>query len=460
MDSTVNRSEEPCQLILYTLAAVRQFLNKNVKPTVLLIATSRWVPTARLAMALSRAGFAVEALCPSHHPIEKTGVVRETLPYCGLMGLTSIKSAICAAKPDIIIPCDDTATRQLHLLHDREKEEKEGFHISSIIERSLGSSESFSVVYERARFMELALQEGVLVPRTEAVHTPEGLAECMARLGIPLVLKANGTTGGEGVRVAHDREEAERAFQALHRPPLLARAAKRALIDQDSTLVWPAVLRRQSLVNAQAFVQGREGTSVIACWKGTVLAALHFEVVEKRSFTGPATVLRLIESADMATATDKMARRLNLSGIHGFDFMLENGSGDAYLIEINPRTTQVGHLTLGPKRDIPAALYAVLSGNPVQPAQKLTERDTFALFPHEWMRDPDSEYLGSAYHDVPWESPALVSACLRTAQAQLGWQGYRKFLPGASRGCSPRIVPIQANAATVNVSSRSSAEGD
>jgi hypothetical protein len=108
-----------------------------------------------------------------------------------------------------------------------------------------------------------------------------------------------------------------------------------------------------------------------------------------------------------------MARRLNLSGLHGFDFMLEGETGSAHLIEINPRATQIGHLALGPGRDLPAALYSAFSGEPVHAAPKVTENDTITLFPQEWMRDPASSFLASGYHDVPWEEPELLRACVR-----------------------------------------------
>jgi predicted ATP-grasp superfamily ATP-dependent carboligase len=142
----------------------------------------------------------------------------------------------------------------------------------------------------------------------------------------------------------------------------LARAVKRALVDHDKTLLWPSLLRRQFVVNAQEFVAGREATSAVACWRGAVLASLHFEVINKRDSAGPSSVVRLVENSEMSFAAEKMVRRLNLSGLHGFDFMLEARTGNAHLIEINPRATQVGHLALGPGRDLPAALYAALSG--------------------------------------------------------------------------------------------------
>ena len=208
-------------------------------------------------------------------------------------------------------------------------------------------------------------------------------------VGFPTVLKANGTSGGDGVKVVNTVEEAERAFRKLQAPPLMARAIKRAVIDQDPTLVWPSLFRRRFVVNAQAFVAGREATSAIACWQGKVLASLHFEVLKKTGATGHATVLRLIEHPEMTAAAEKVARRFKLSGLHGLDFMLEAHTGNA-LIEINPRTTQVGHLALGLERDLPAALYAALTGKDVQAAAKVTENDTIALS-QEWARDPKSD---------------------------------------------------------------------
>ena len=170
---------------------------------------------------------------------------------------------------------------------------------------------------------------------------------------------------------------------------------------------------------------GREATSLIACWNGTVLASLHFEVIRKLNSSGPATVLRVVDNPEMTSATEKMARRLGLCGLHGFDFMLEERTGNAYLIEINPRTTQVGHLTLGLGRDLPAALYAAVSGQAIQPAPKLTENDTIVLFPGEWTRNPESTFLRSAYHDVPWEEPDLVRAGLEKHRKQSAWYSQR-----------------------------------
>ena len=410
-----------------------------MKPAVLVATTVRWFPTARLVVALANAGFTVDAVCPSHHPIDKTNAIRQIYAYRGLDALTSFAEAIAASKPDVIVPGDDLAAQHLHLLYANEQRKgATGSAFCKLIERSLGTPENFPALYARTKFIELAQAEGIRVPKTEVIRDSSDLKRWISDNGFPTVLKADCSSGGDGVRVVRTMADAERALRVLQAPPLLARAAKRALLDRDPTLVWPSLLRRRSIVNAQTFVAGREATSALACWKGEVLAALHFEVINKGVSAGPATVLRLIENKEMSLAAEKMARRLNLSGLNGLDFMLESQTENAYLIEINPRSTQVGHLTLGLGRDIPAALYSAVTGQTVRPAAKVTEDLTFALFPQEWIRDSASPFLQSAYHDVPWDHPELIRACVRARRKQYAWYSQQHRLQAFSMARLPR----------------------
>jgi formate-dependent phosphoribosylglycinamide formyltransferase (GAR transformylase) len=400
----------------------------NIKPTILVAATSRWFATARLAMALTNAGCDVEAVCLPRHTVRKISVVRKVYTYDCFAPLASFADAIAAAKPDLIIPCDDTATRHLYSLYQRElRKGATGQEICALIERSLGAPENFQVTFARTASMETAREEGIRVPKTQVIANIDDLKKWAEQTGFPAVLKADCTTGGEGVRVVHSLEDAERTFRALQAPPLVLRAVKRALMDQDTSLLRPSFTRTKSTVNAQEFIVGREATSLMVCWKGAVLACLHFEVLKKRDSAGPATVLRWIDDADMKSTAEKMAKRLKLSGMHGFDFMLEAETGKAYLIELNPRATQVGHLTLGAGRDLPAALYSAITGKAVQESPKVTENDTIVLFPQEWIRNPTSAFLRSGYHDVPLEEPELVRACLSTRQKRKAWYLQEKW---------------------------------
>jgi hypothetical protein len=409
----------PHDIIQNAACVLTRTPGSKVKPTVLIFATTRWFPTARLAMAFSNAGCTVDAVCPSKHPILTTKAFRQTHRYSNFSPLASLARAIAAAGPQLIIPGDDLATHRLHQLYRRESLHRgKDSSICSLIERSLGSHDSFPIVYRRAGFMRLAEELGLRVPKTSVIANLGELRRWIAEVRLPLVIKADLSSGGEGVKIVRTIEEAQRAFRKLHAPPLLARVAKRALFDGDTTLLGPSLLRRRPVVSAQTFVDGREANTTVACWNGKVLAALHLEVVNKKHSTGHATVVRLIDHPEMIRTVETMARRLNLSGIHGFDFMLETNTDNAYLIEINPRSTQVGHLTLGPGRDLPAALVAAVTGKAVQPALALTENGTIALFPQEWTRAPGSPFLQSAYHDVPWDEPELVRACVRRARKQ------------------------------------------
>jgi Carbamoyl-phosphate synthase L chain, ATP binding domain len=402
----------------------------TTRPTVLLATTSSYYPAARLVMALADAGCTVDAMCPAQHPMRLANALRHAYTYRGLAPMLSLTRAITSAQPDLIVSGDDLATHHLHQLYERERQEgKKDSQLSALIERSLGNPHSFSIVRDRSAFMDLAREAGIRVPSTQIVKNTDELKRCIVKTGLPAVLKANGTSGGDGVKIARTLAEAEDALEKLQVPPLLARAVKRALIDHDQTLVWPSIARRHHTVNLQAFVAGQEATSTVFCWNGAVLASLHFEVVNKASSAGHATVVRLIEHAEMSSAVERMVARLGLSGFCGFDFMLEAETRNAYLIEINPRATQVGHLNLGPGRDLPAAMCAALAGKAEQLtpkiAEKVTEKDTIALFPQEWIRDPQSPALQSAYHDVPWQEPALIRDCVRNREKQSGWYSRR-----------------------------------
>ena len=420
-----------------------------MKPTVLVAATSHWFPAARLAMALAKAGCEVEAVCPARHPLSKIKAVKRTHPFSVMTPVSSVEKAMVETNPNLVIPGDDLATHYLHRLCEKQKARGDkGAKICNVIERSLGVSQNFPILYKRAAFMRLAQEQGVRTPNTAVIQNLDDLQSWTTQFGFPTVLKADGTSGGEGVRMVRTLEEAMSAYQKLKAPPLVARAVKRAIVDRDKTLIWPSLLRRRSEVSAQSFIAGHEATSIVACWEGVVLAALHFEVINKRDAAGPATVMRLVENGDMVTATETMVRCLKLSGIHGFDFMLEAETGKAYLIEINPRATQIGHLTLGPGRDLPAALKAVLSGDAVQYAPKPTESNVVVLFPQEWMRDPASPLIRTEYHDVPWEEPRLLHACIEYARKfhrSTTRRNEQQFLSQASPENIPALIRPELN---------------
>jgi hypothetical protein len=59
-------------------------------------------------------------------------------------------------------------------------------------------------------------------------------------------------------------------------------------------------------------------------------------------------------------------------------------------------------------------LFSAVTGEPVRVTESVTAKREIALFPQEWQRNPASPYLRNAYHDVPWNEPELVRACIES----------------------------------------------
>jgi hypothetical protein len=158
----------------------------------------------------------------------------------------------------------------------------------------------------------------------------------------------------------------------------------------------------------QAYINGWPANIGVACWQGEVLAATCAESVATTSATGPSTIARIIHNPEMIDAATRVVRALGLSGMIGFDFMIEAATGAAYLIEMNPRNTPICAVRLGPGRDLAGALVARVSGRPFTERPARTEQDIIVFFPDTWQEDPATHFLYSGYHDVPWEQADLV----------------------------------------------------
>jgi Carbamoyl-phosphate synthase L chain, ATP binding domain len=375
-------------------------------------------------MALSHADCAVEAVCPSGHAIISTKALRRWYRYNGFLG--SIRSAIQTAKPDFVIPCDDYATLSLHRLYKEHASTNPV--LAGLIERSLGAPRHHATVRTRASLLAAAKDLGITVPDTEILTSKQALTDWLGANRLPAYIKADGTSGGVGVRLVESREQAERAFEALSSPPGALRTLKRALIDKDMRLLVPCLRRWRPVVSIQKVISGSEANCAVSCWQGRLLACISAEVIQRDDDYGPATVIRIIDNPEMLAAAEKIASRFQLSGLFGLDFMLEASTGTAYLLEMNARSTQTCHLDSGPGKDPIHAMAAEFSGHASASttAANLAGRDTIALFPAEWKRDPCSSYLASAYHDVPWEEPELVRYCIKPRLQDQSWMSYKK----------------------------------
>ena len=381
-------------------------------PRVLLAETVRWPIAALLAIGFTKAGSEVSAVCPAGHPLRKTRAVRRTFSYSSLRPLESLRAAIAATDPQIIVPCDDRAVEHLHELHAQARSlGAAGSKMTALIENSLGAPESYRMVYARHDFLKLARAEGLRVPDTEPVNSAADLKSWQMRQAFPWVLKTDGTFSGRGVKIAHTLGQAERYLLELSRYYNAGRAIKRMCVNRDGFWLRPWWNGIKPAISVQSYIHGRPANCGVVCWKGKVLAGIGVEVVSTSEPTGPASVVRVVDNPDMMISAERIAGRLGLSGFFGLDFVIEAGSGLTYLIEINPRPTRVSCFQLGAGRDPVRALLSKLSGRPFQEPQAVTQKNMIAYFPDAW--NPKSEFLESCYHDTPEGEPDLVQELLK-----------------------------------------------
>jgi hypothetical protein len=388
-------------------------VERRAAPVILLTDTSRYPTPARMAIALSAAGALVDALCPPRdHCLRTTRAVRKLYAHSWYEPLDALEAAIEAANPDIVIPCDDRGVQDLHELYCRARKAGPAKQsIVDLIERSLGPAASFPAVLSRHDLLKLAREENLRVPATQLVASLADLDAWSSAHSFPWVLKADGTCGGRGVRIVHNRQEAERAFQEISRPPRVAGAMRKLIVDRDAFWLRPWWKGAAPAVIVQSYVSGTPANCAAVCWQGEVLAGLGVEVVSTQDATGPATVVRVVENPEMSLAAARIAARLKLSGFIGLDFMIEEKTGATYLIEMNPRCTPLCHLQLGPGRDMVTSIFAQLAGTPPRDAPPaLSDKALIAYFPRAWTFNKD--LLPSCFQDIPQNEPDLVEELL------------------------------------------------
>lgn len=308
----------------------------------MILTTMRWFSAARLAHALTEAGFSVSASRPKGHPLELVDGVTSQRRLYRMWRARSAVAAIRGARPDIILPDDERALALLRRLHARMRTDPE---IGPVIARSLGNAEDWPVMVSRTALATEARNLDIPAPLTRTIGTSDELAAWVAEQGLPVVLKTDGSWGGRGVAILRHASDVRQVWRTISGPPRLPRALKRLLVDLETGPITAWVRRTRPVVNAQQFVEGREAIATVACVEGVVQALVCLEVVASSMARGPASVVRIIDHPGMASAAVRLVDRLGLTGFCGFDFII-TASGEARLLELNARVTPTCHLLM------------------------------------------------------------------------------------------------------------------
>jgi carbamoylphosphate synthase large subunit len=220
--------------------------------------------------------------------------------------------------------------------------------ISKLIEMSIGPATSFRPILNKSEFLACAKIEGVRCPRTTVFPATRAFVSAPAELTYPIVVKADQSYGGRCVRIIDSESDLRATVWELQMPSTWrSRRLIGAILGSEALRFLLLPLRRT--ISIQQFIGGRPANRAVVCWKGKVLAGITVEAVEVTEACGPASVVRTIDHPEIAISAERMVSRLELSGFVGFDFIIDP-SGQAWIVEMNPRVTRSAIFRLTMKR--------------------------------------------------------------------------------------------------------------
>lgn len=378
---------------------------------ILIVATTHWVSTGCLAMALSSLGCRVELMAPQEHPALATEAIEAHHRYWPMMPLAGLRRALGASRPDLLLLADELSFLLVEELSQwaLATDSGEAEATLHLLRRSFGNLECLPLTRSRMALLTTAETAGVSIPLTTPVRNAADLRRIAQEMPGPWMLKADSTWGGFGVRKVDRPDRLISAWKRLQQPLGFRQSVKRGWKGKEwgHLHLWLRGANRD--VIAQSFVQGRERTGMTVCSGGRLLAAVCLQVEEIGYANGPASKLRVVQDSAMLEAMRCVANATGISGFCGFDFMLDANTGEPHLLELNMRPTPLAHLSLGDGYDLCATLLRALLDLPeVKDRPTPVHGGLIATFPQHIQNDPTGSRLGDAFHDVPWSAPQLV----------------------------------------------------
>jgi hypothetical protein len=355
-----------------------------------------WMGIARLPKALAAVGFRVATFCRPDSFLSKTRYAEHGFgPPATGSPFPNLANAVRQFQPDLLIPGCESAVNFLHEIVRAGSDGRlngDDEDIVSLAKRSLGNPEYYHTVLSKHATLEIAAELGLRTPQQSHISRIEDAVGFAGLHGYPVVLKGEFGCAGQEVKICATADEIAAAFQFLNR----------------------AGNPRNPRVVAQQYVQGVSAMHMAVAASGNVLESLT--LLKERThpqLTGPSSVVRLIHNEEAAHTVSSLMKKLGYTGFGHCDFILENSSQAAYLLEFNPRPGPACGLGGLLGHDLCRALWSYLSDVQYQRQSSPANHKTVALFPNEWLRDPQSPFLAAAYHDVPWDDPLLLRSYMQ-----------------------------------------------
>lgn len=263
--------------------------------------------------------------------------------------------------------------------------------------------EVIEALLEKHAMDRLLRRAGVALPDSAPVATAWELIDFGDAMGWPVMLKPVDGVGGGGVMRVRSSEQAVAAMTA-------------------TGTLYPALM-------AQAFIPGPVASCQVVYDRGEPLAwATSFKIRTWPGPYGPSCAVNFTPIPGVAEQLPLIGRALGFHGAASIDIIVDQRTGQPFVIEVNPRPA--GLMGRGRRAgvDFAGALRQLLLGARVNTHTQGTQRSfTAGLYPQDLVRCLEERDLGSLRHwfgvatlaDLPWADPAVFLSNTRFLLAHL-----------------------------------------
>ncbi len=316
-------------------------------PRILLATPAAWIGVSRVPRILAEAGGRVSLLSHPRRFAARSRHVAELhpAPRDAKGALDALRRLLAERSFDWVILGDDEILRAA--MGDG----------AAWPARWYPAGDAAELLVSKAAFARAMARSGIPFPESEVAVGPVAARAAAGRIGLPVIVKPDASTGGIGL------------FRA-------DAAADLARVPEGNTVV------------VQRFVEGDVGSTAFLLHEGRPLCwmSAYKHRVHPRPF-GPSCVRRYVTLAAAEETLRALGALLPMTGLCGVDWILPHGSPKPLLLELNGRPPPWLHLHRQFGVDLPGAIRSMLAGSPavVRPPAE-APRPVVRMFPQDAIR--------------------------------------------------------------------------
>lgn len=358
-------------------------------PRILLLATLDALGVTRLPHLFHQAGCHVTVLAPRHLAVCRSRYVarRFEAEAAHDVYVEQLRQHLSVTDYDWVIVCDESLLWELTRRRAANASE-------TWIDRCLPvAAEKAALIASKHHFLAVAQVAELPVPSLTICASPAAAAQVAQRLGYPVILRAERSMSGSGIRLINSQQELAQNYADLAQTGAVA--------------VQRYLANARTAITEVLFAHGR-----LVAWNSAYL------VTGWPTPLAASCVREPMDHPEIEPLLQCIGALTGFHGLGGVDWLHDTQTGQLHLLEFNPRPTPGYHLAARAGVDFAAALRELLAGQSGRQSPQLQRgvQSQDYLFPQYLYRALDDQQYRQmlrVWREVPWHDPLLVAAHLR-----------------------------------------------